>query len=244
MSQLHFVTTETYRKRVIQLGEQPEMVFNVGALGVENIKQICLLERKQLEEDIHFTFSDKTVMVTFHPVTLEQMTAEKQFNNLLLVIENHKELKVIFTKANSDTDGRVINRMIDKFVENNKDRCVAFTSLGQLRYLSSLRFCCAVMGNSSSGIIEVPSFGIPTVNIGDRQKGRVRALSVIDCGNTEREIENAVVQALSGEFRDSIADVKNPYEGENTSEKILQIIGEKLQQGIDIKKSFYNFNEA
>lgn len=240
MSQIHFVTTEEYRKRVIQLGEQPEMVFNVGALGVENIKRICLLEKKQLEEDIHFVFSDKTVMVTFHPVTLERMTAEKQFANLLAVLEKHEELNVIFTKANSDTDGRVINRMIDVFVENNKERCVAFTSLGQLRYLSTLCFCCAVIGNSSSGIIEVPSFGIPTVNIGDRQKGRVCALSVINCGNTENEIEKAVVRALSKEFRDNIIEVKNPYEGENTSEQILKVIGEKLQQGIDIKKSFYN----
>ena len=240
MSQIHFVTTEEYRKRVIQLGEQPEMVFNVGALGVENIKRICLLEKKQLEEDIHFVFSDKTVMVTFHPVTLERMTAEKQFANLLAVLEKHEELNVIFTKANSDTDGRVINRMIDVFVENNKERCVAFTSLGQLRYLSTLCFCCAVIGNSSSGIIEVPSFGIPTVNIGDRQKGRVCALSVINCGNTENEIEKAVVRALSKEFRDNIIEIKNPYEGENTSEQILKVIGEKLQQGIDIKKSFYN----
>lgn len=240
MSQLHFVTTEEYRKRVIQLGEQPEMVFNVGALGVENVKKVKLLEKKQLEENIGFTFSDKTVLVTFHPVTLEQMTAAEQFENLLSVLAAYKELKVIFTKANSDTNGRVINQMIDSFVEQHKERSVAFTSLGQLRYLSAIRYCCAVIGNSSSGLIEVPSFGIPTVDIGDRQKGRICAASVIHCGNTTAEIQAAVNQALSKEFQTAILEVKNPYEGQNTSDKILEVIDKKLLQGIDIKKSFYN----
>lgn len=240
MSQLHFVTTEEYRKRVIQLGEQPQRVFNVGALGVENVKQIHLLEKEQLEKEMEFTFSEKIVMVTFHPVTLEQMTAENQFDNLLTVLDKYKELKIIFTKANSDTDGRVINRMIDDFVKVNSERCVAYTSLGQLRYLSALRFCCAVIGNSSSGIIEVPSFKIPTVNIGDRQKGRVCANSVITCGNTIPEIQKAVDKALSEEFRALLSEITNPYEGENTSQRILEIIAEELQQGIELKKSFYN----
>lgn len=240
MSQLHFVTTEEYRKRVIQLGEQPQRVFNVGALGVENVKQIHLLEKEQLEKEIEFTFSEKTVMVTFHPVTLEQMTAENQFDNLLTVLDKYKELKIIFTKANSDTDGRVINRMIDDYVKSNSERCVAYTSLGQLRYLSVLHFCCGVIGNSSSGIIEVPSFKIPTVNIGDRQKGRVCANSVITCGNTIPEIQKAVDKALSEEFRALLSEITNPYEGENTSQRILEIIAEELQRGIELKKSFYN----
>lgn len=240
MSQLHFVTTEEYRKRVIQLGEQPQSVYNVGALGVENVKQVQLLEKEQLEKEIEFAFSEKTVMVTFHPVTLEHMTAEKQFDNLLAVLEKHKELKIIFTKANSDTDGRVINQMIDDFVKANSDRCVAYTSLGQLRYLSALCFCCAVIGNSSSGIIEVPSFKIPTVNIGDRQKGRVCAQSVLTCGNTIPEIQEALNKALSPEFRELLSEITNPYEGENTSRRILEIIAKALQQGIELKKSFYN----
>ena len=240
MSLLHIVTTEDYRKRVIQLGEQPQRVFNVGALGVENVKQIHLLEKEQLEKEIEFTFSEKTVMVTFHPVTLEQMTAENQFDNLLTVLDKYKELKIIFTKANSDTDGRVINRMIDDYVKSNSERCVAYTSLGQLRYLSVLHFCCGVIGNSSSGIIEVPSFKIPTVNIGDRQKGRVCANSVITCGNTIPEIQKAVDKALSEEFRALLSEITNPYEGENTSQRILEIIAEELQRGIELKKSFYN----
>lgn len=240
MSQLHFVTTEEYRKRVIQLGEQPQSVYNVGALGVENVKQVQLLEKEQLEKEIEFAFSEKTVMVTFHPVTLEHMTAEKQFDNLLAVLEKHKELKIIFTKANSDTDGRVINRMIDNFVKANSDRCIAYTSLGQLRYLSAVRLCCAVIGNSSSGIIEVPSFKIPTVNIGDRQKGRVCARSVLICGNTIPEIQEAVNKALSPEFIESLSEITNPYEGEDTSQRILEIIAKELQQGIELKKSFYN----
>lgn len=242
MSQLHFVTTEEYRKRVIQLGEQPQSVYNVGALGVENVKQVQLLEKEQIEKEIEFAFSEKTVMVTFHPVTLEHMTAEKQFDNLLAVLEKHKELKIIFTKANSDTDGRVINRMIDNFVKANSDRCIAYTSLGQLRYLSAVRLCCAVIGNSSSGIIEVPSFKIPTVNIGDRQKGRVCAQSVLTCKNTIPEIQEAVNKALSPEFIESLSEITNPYEGEDTSQRILEIITKELQQGIELKKSFYNVN--
>lgn len=240
MSHLHFVTTEEYRNRVIQLGEQPATVFNVGALGVENIKMMQLMSKKELESSLDFQFTDNTIMVTYHPVTLETMTAERQFRNILEVIDNHKELSVIFTKANADTDGRIINQMIDEYVTLNSDRCKAYTSLGQVRYLSTLQFCKTVMGNSSSGIIEVPSFGIPTVNIGDRQKGRVRAGSVIDCGDDKHEIEKALEKALSQEFRRKVENVKNPYEGDKTSDKIIESIKKSLDEGIDIKKNFYD----
>lgn len=141
------------------------------------------------------------MLVTFHPVTLENMTAKEQFGNLLAVLREHKEIKIIFTKANSDTGGRIINQMIDEFVLQNKENCAAYDSLGQVKYLSALQFCKAVIGNSSSGIIEVPSFGIPTVNIGDRQKGRICAESVISCGSATDEIRQAIQKALSDDMQ-------------------------------------------
>ncbi len=242
MSHLHFTATEKYRNRVIQLGENPSKVFNVGALGVENVKTVPLMERFELEQSMEFLFSDKTLMVTYHPVTLEHMTSKEQFQALLKVIGNHREVKVIFTKANADADGRVINQMIDEFVSKHADRCVAFTSLGQKRYLSALQYCCAVVGNSSSGIIEAPSFGIPTVDIGDRQRGRVCAQSIIHCGNKEADIEQALALALSDDFREKVRNVVNPYEGSNTSEQIVERIQRELQKGIELKKTFYEVN--
>ena len=240
MSHIHFTTVEEYRKRVIQLGESPSTVYNLGALGVENAKKVNLLPKEELENMIGFQFHFPTIMVTYHPVTLEKTFAQKQFEEILDVIDRHKEISVIFTKANADTDGRIINEMIDEYVNLNKDRCRGYTSLGQKKYLSALQFCDAVVGNSSSGIIEVPSFKIPTVNIGDRQKGRARAESVIDCGNGGEQIDAALMKALSDEFRDKISGIKNPYEGEKTSEKIVEIISKRVYEGIDIRKKFYD----
>lgn len=240
MSHLHFTAAEEYRNRVIQLGEQPQNVYCVGALGVENAKAVSLLDRKTLEESIGLTFRTPTIMVTYHPVTLENQTAGEQFGNLLKVIDRHKELQVIFTKANADPNGRIVNQMIDDYVEKNRTRCRAYTSLGQLRYLSALQFCDLVMGNSSSGIIEVPTFGIPTVDIGDRQKGRVSAESVIHCEDGERDIGSALVRAMSQEFRDSIRGIKNPYEGSHTSKQIIEVVEESLERGINLKKKFYD----
>ena len=240
MSHIHFTTVEEYRKRVIQLGESPSTVYNLGALGVENAKKVNLLPKEELENMIGFQFHFPTIMVTYHPVTLEKTFAQKQFEEILDVIDRHKEISVIFTKANADTDGRIINEMIDEYVNLNKDRCRGYTSLGQKKYLSALQFCDAVVGNSSSGIIEVPSFKIPTVNIGDRQKGRARAESVIDCGNGGDQIDAALMKALSVEFIDKISGIKNPYEGEKTSEKIVEIISKRVYEGIDIRKKFYD----
>ncbi len=240
MSHLHFTSTEEYRRRVIQLGEQPQMVYNVGALGIENIKKIKLLDKQSLEKELGFSLSDVTVLVTYHPVSLENMSTEVQFQNILDVLDEHKEITVIFTKANSDINGRIINQMIDEFVNRNRDRCAGYVSLGQLKYLSTLQFCRAVLGNSSSGIIEVPSFGIPTVNIGDRQRRRLHAKSVIDCGNEKEQVEAALVKALSAEFLSGIAGEKNPYEGKQTADKIYRIITEALGSGIHMKKEFYD----
>lgn len=243
MSMLHFTTTEEYRRRVIQLGEQPERVFCVGSLGVEGIKTLKLLDKPALEKSIAFQMDDNTVMVTYHPVTLEDKSVEKQFEALLSVLDEGRDIRIIFTKANSDTDGRIINQMIDKFVAEHGERSVAFTSMGQLRYLSALRYCKAVVGNSSSGIIETPSFAVPTVDIGDRQKGRVRAGSVIHCETSKEEISSALKLALSKEFRQKILNLRNPYEGIETSHTIVETMRSYMEQGIDIKKRFYDVEE-
>ena len=241
MSYLHFTTTDTYRKRIIQLGEQPDRVFNVGSLGIESIKTLTLLTRRELEEQIKFSFAGKIAMVTYHPVTLEsEDEVRQQFENLLDVLRQFSQLKIIFTKANADMGGRIINGAIDDFVAENKGRCAAYESLGQLRYLSALQFCSIVIGNSSSGIIEAPSFHIPTVNIGDRQRGRVYAASVINCENTFRDINRAVSFGLSEEALNKMANVANPYERPDTSENIIKIIKAYFKKGIDIKKVFYD----
>ncbi len=240
MSHLHFTSTEEYRNRVIQLGEQPQNVYNVGALGIESIRMLKLMQKEELERDLGFVFKEYTIMVTYHPVTLENMTSREQFANLLSVIDKHKDIFVIFTKANSDTDGRIINYMIDEYAANNSDRCKAFTSLGQLRYLSVLQFCVAVVGNSSSGIVEAPSFGIPTVNIGDRQKGRSSPESVVHCGNSVEEIEKFLKLALSKNFRLRARKVENIYEKAGTSDAIIKVIRDYLNKGINIKKEFYD----
>jgi GDP/UDP-N,N'-diacetylbacillosamine 2-epimerase (hydrolysing) len=180
MSHLHFTATDEYKNRVIQLGEHPNRVFNVGGMGIENIKKLKLLTRDEFEKSIEFKLNKKNILVTFHPVTLENSTAKEQFQELLDVIDELKDTNIIFTKANSDTDGRVINQMIDEYVAKNFHKSIGFSSLGQLRYLSALQFVDAMVGNSSSGLTEAPSFRIGTINIGDRQKGRIKAESVID----------------------------------------------------------------
>lgn len=240
MSQLHFTSTKEYRNRVIQMGEQPDRVYHVGALGVENIKQVPLLSKADLQESLGFLLDTDTIMVTYHPVTLEELPSEVQFQNLLDAFGTFQNLKVIFTKANADTDGRIINKMIDEYVEKNQDRCIAFSSLGQVRYLSALQFCKAVVGNSSSGIIEAPSFGIPTVDIGDRQRGRLAAQTVIHCDCEVADIEKALQKALSQEFVKEIEKYSNPYEGTNTSQTIVDKIMEKLECGLGVKKKFYD----
>lgn len=240
MSVLHFTSTEKYRNRVIQLGEQPDRVFYVGALGVENIKTRILMSKEQLEESLHFRLDKPYIMVTFHPVTLEDGTAQEQFENLLSALDSIEGYRIIFTKANSDTDGRIINSKIDAYVGKNKGKADAFTSLGMVRYLSAIKYCEMVVGNSSSGIIEVPSFHIPTVNIGDRQKGRVRGKSVIDCGCTQKEIEEAIHTAQTMRRNNMLKNEMNPYEGRNTSEIIVNLIKDYLESEIKIKKHFYD----
>lgn len=241
MSYLHFTSTEEYRRRVIQLGENPERVFCVGALGVENIKKINLMTKEELEKSIHFEIDENTVVVTYHPVTLENNTVEEQFLNLLKVLDRNPKIRMIFTKANADTNGRIVNELIDKYAAQNSERACAFMSLGQKRYLSALKYCRIVIGNSSSGIIEAPSFGKPIINIGDRQKGRICADSVINCGYTQQEIQQAMETALTEEFENKARNCRNPYEKENTAANIISVIKDYLlNDKIKLKKGFYD----
>jgi len=239
MSHLHFTATEKYRNRVIQLGEQPERVFNVGGAGVDNIVRLELMDRQVFEESISFKLGKKNLLITFHPVTLEYATSKEQFYNLLRALDEMHETHLIFTKANADTDGRVINEMIDDFVATRSDTAVAFMSLGQLRYLSAMQFMDGVVGNSSSGLLEAPSFKIGTINIGDRQRGRIKADSVIDCRPDHSSIRIAIDELFSEAFRDKARSVVNPYGMGGTAEKITAVLKDVSLEDI-LKKSFYD----
>ncbi len=239
MSHLHFTATDVYRKRVIQLGEQPTRVFNVGGMGIENIKKLQLLSRQEFENSIGFKLNEKNILVTFHPVTLENATAKEQFQELLHAIDTLKDTNIIFTKANSDTNGRIINQMCDEYVAKNTHKAICFTSLGQLRYLSALQYVDAMVGNSSSGLAEAPSFKIGTINIGDRQKGRIKATSVIDCEPRKSSILQAFSTLYLKEFQSKLQAVKNPYGDGCASEKIVKILKNTHLENI-LKKSFFD----
>lgn len=240
MSILHLVSTEEYKRRVIQLGEEPDRVFNVGALGIDNIKNLKLLKKDELERELNIKFGKRNVLVTFHPVTLEKNTAENQFGELLGALDQFKDLKIIFTKPNSDPNGRVLIKYIDEYVSSNPDRAVSFVSMGQLNYLSAIQHVDVVLGNSSSGIIEVPSLGKPTVNIGDRQKGRIKAESVIDCKPQKASIVKSLEKAFTPEFSEFCKTVKNPYGDGNSAEVILDILKTRIGKLTSLKKTFYN----
>lgn len=239
MSHIHFAATNEYANRIIQLGEDPSRVFNVGGPGIENIKKLNLLNKDEFEKSIDFRLAKKNILITFHPVTLENSSAREQFNELLNALDELEETNFIFTKANSDTDGDVINKMIDEYVSENSQKAVAFASLGQLRYLSAIKFVDIVLGNSSSGLLEVPSFKKATINIGDRQKGRARASSVIDVRPVKEEILAAIKRAYSKEFEQTLKDTINPYDGGNPSKKMVKILKEIKLDGI-LKKKFYD----
>ena len=239
MSHLHFTSTEEHKSRVIQLGEQPTNVYNVGSLGTENIHKLDLLEKNEIAKQIGFNLENRYLLVTYLPVTLEAETSEEQFASLLSAIDTLDDIHVIFTKANADPDGRKINRMIDLYVKRSSKKAISFTSMGQLRYLSAMKYAEAVVGNSSSGIIEAPSLNVPTVNIGDRQQGRVKALSIIDCKSDLENIVEAINLALSDTFKIKCKNIKNPYEGNNTSSQILLKLKTTDLNDI-LKKEFLN----
>lgn len=240
MSNLHFAATEEYRKRVIQLGESPDRVYNVGALALDSIKKLELLSKEELETDLKFTFNQHNLLVTFHPVTLEN-DSEMQFQILLNVLDRLKETNIVFTKANADPGGNVINKMIDEYVSRNTRKSVAFASMGHLKYFSTMKYVDAVVGNSSSGIIEAPSFKIGTINVGDRQKGRIKAESIIDCVPSSEGMEKAFEKLYSKDFQTKIKHVSNPYDGKNTAEKILSILKSHMNN-IELKKEFYDID--
>jgi len=241
MAHLHFSCCEEYRRRIIQLGESPQFVYNVGALGVENIRNTVLVGRTALEKSIGFLLDKPFFLVTFHPVTLEKATAGEQFAELLVALDQFADHKIIFTKANADTDGKIINGIIDAYVKKHPKRCIAFPSLGLVRYLSAMKLCDAVVGNSSSGILEAPAFKVPTVNIGDRQKGRIRAASVVDCAPDHSTITAAIGNALDPGFQILLANMYNPFEQPGTSCQIVQKLRSTNWSG-QLKKSFFDLN--
>lgn len=236
MSSLHFTSCEEYRNRVIQMGEQPSRVFNVGSIGVENIKSISLMSKKELEASLDFKFTDNTILVTYHPVTLGGDPA-KDIKEFLAALDEMKDLSVIFTMPNSDTGRDAIAIGIDEYVKTHHSSKV-FVSLGLTRYLSTLQFVKAAVGNSSSGIIEVPSFGIPTLNIGDRQKGRLASKSVINCGTSKEEVLKGLNLCLSDKIQKAAITYENPYAKPNTANLIFNELKSVNLAELN-RKSFY-----
>lgn len=238
MSQIHFVAAEEYRKRVIQLGEDPKRVHLVGGLGVDSIKSVKLLSKKKLEQKLNFKFGLKNLLITYHPVTLEKETSKKQMKDLLIALDNLENTKLIFTMPNADTEGRILYKLIEQYVRNN-DKAKAFISLGYQKYLSCIKYVDGVIGNSSSGLLEVPSFKKGTIDIGDRQRGRLKAESVISCKPTSKSINNAIKKLYSVKFQKTLHSVKNPYGSGGASKKIVNIL-EKTSLDNILKKKFYN----
>jgi UDP-hydrolysing UDP-N-acetyl-D-glucosamine 2-epimerase len=238
MAHLHFVASEPYRQRVIQMGENPGQVFNFGAPGLDNINKLTLLNKEEFEQAINFKLGKINFLVTYHPVTILNNVTEKSMASLLTALKSFPEAKIIFTKPNADTHGRIIGNMIDRFVEENSNNSVAFTTMGQIRYLSAIKHVDVVVGNSSSGLIEAPLFKKPTVNIGDRQRGRLKAKSIIDCEETSAAIISAIEKSLSPEFQKTLANVSSLYGYGNVSPKIKEILKNISLDGILMKK-FY-----
>lgn len=224
MSHLHFASTERYRHRIIQLGEQPSRVFYTGAIGVENVRMLTLLNKEEIEKEINFKINNDTILVTYHPVTLGFRSAKEDIKDFIAVLDERKDLRIIFTMPNSDTGSQVIFNAIYGFVQRNPDRATAFQSLGVVRYLSVMKQVAAVVGNSSSGIVEVPSFGIPTLDIGDRQKGRIAAESVYHCAPDKDSVLAGLGIVLSNAFRERARGVSNPYEKSNTTKEIFDVL--------------------
>ena len=239
MAWWHFVAAKEYQKRVEQLGEDPARVFNVGGLGVDAIKKTKLLSKKELIKNTGIQFRKKNLLVTYHPVTLEKQTSQKHFQVLLDVFQELKNVYLIFTMPNADSDGRAIYKMIETFVSNNSDRAIAFTSMGHVNYLSTLKFVDGVVGNSSSGLAEAPTFKVGTINIGDRQKGRLKAKSVIDCKPTKESVQNAFKKLYSEDFQKILTTVENPYGVGDATEKIMDILKNHVIPKT-LKKEFYD----
>lgn len=240
LSYLHFPSIELYRHRIIQMGESPDRVFAVGSLGIESIMSTKMMSREELQDSLNFALDRPYAVATFHPVTLEDGSELEQLEEILSAVDELEDIKFIFTAANADNNGHKINARLRKYVKTN-DRVLFIDSLGALRYYSALHYCEFVIGNSSSGIIEVPSFKIPTINIGDRQRGRTQARNTLNCAPLKADILDAVSIARSNEFRELCKKIINPYGDGKTSEKILFHIKE-CHNRFDIKKIFYELN--
>ena len=240
MAWWHFPATEEYRKRIIQLGEDPDRVFMVGGMGVDCIKKTKLLSKTKLEKSLGFKFWKKNLLVTYHPVTLEKQTSKSHFKELLWALDKLNDTKLIFTSPNADTDGRLIKTMLEDFVSNHQENSIVFQSMGRLNYLSSMQFVDAVVGNSSSGLTEAPSFKIGTINIGERQKGRIKASSIIDCDPLAHLISNALSKLYTMNFKNILKNVTNIYGDGNASSKIIEIIKTR-EKPKSLKKTFYDY---
>ena len=234
MSYLHFTSCKEYRNRVIQLGENPKRVYNVGSTGIENIINLDLINKNDLSKDLKLDLN-RYFVVTFHPVTLKNDKKQLEFKNLLDALSGYNDYQVIFTKSNADEGSLVINKMIDEYVSKHKNS-KSYFSLGTNRYLSLVKYSCAVIGNSSSGVIEVPALLVPTVNIGDRQKGRVRVKSIIDCKTNKNSINKAIKIALAFDGKLTLNDI--PFYKKNTSKNIASIIVKTFGKPIDLMKKF------
>ena len=239
MSHLHFTAHEGYSSRVIQLGEQPSKVFCVGALGIDNIVTLPRLRKDEVEKFLGLSLEGKSLLVTWHPETLNPEITCEDFQNLLDVLRTYEDVRVVFTKSNADNEGRRINHMIDEFVSTCSKNVVAHTSLGRVRYLSTLKFVSGVVGNSSSGIIEAPSVQTGTVNIGGRQLGRLRAASVIDCQSDVTSIKKAIDTLFSSEFQSSLTNLSNPYGKGGVARKIVNVLKTCCLKGI-VRKEFFD----
>ena len=239
MSHIHFTATNEYKKRVIQLGENPSNVHLVGGMGIENIKKLKLYKKEELEKILKINFSKKNLLITYHPVTLENSETESQIVSLLKALDNFKDINFIFTQTNADTNGRIIRKKINEFIKKNNKRSIMIKSMGQKFFLSTLKYVDGIIGNSSSGLLEAPSFKIGTINIGDRQTGRVKSKSIIDCDNSKKSIISSINKLYSSEFKKVLYRVKNPYDRGSASKKCVMIIKKTRLKNI-LKKNFYD----
>lgn len=244
MAHLHFTATEPYRRRVIQLGEAPDRVFSVGALGLDNFRNMTLLDRPALEEALSFRLSRPTLLVTYHPVTLEAGTATAHADALLGALDRFPEARVVITLPNADTDSAALRARLTAYAENSGGRVAAFAVLGSLRYLSLMAQCDVVVGNSSSGLIEAPSVPVPTVDIGDRQRGRIAPPSVIHADVDAGSIAAAIGGALAPDFRAGLAGMENPYGDGATAPRIAAILKSAVLDEALIKKRFFDLPAA
>ena len=234
MSHIHFTANKEYAKRVAQLGEDPKFIFNVGGMGIENIKRLKLLNKSKFQSSINFKLNKKNILVTYHPVTT-QKDNQNEFKEILKALNELKDTNIIFTKANSDAGGIAINKMIDEYVKTNSNS-IAFASLGSLRYLSALKHVDIILGNSSSGLLEAPSMGVATINIGSRQDGRLKALSVIDVKPIKSQILKAIKLAYTPKFQKIVQKKQNPYGNAKPSKAIIKILKNINLKGITIKR--------